>query len=339
MEASRYDNTKGASSRSGVLAMSLCPHHRLVPLALLLGLGLVAPARAADGVEDGAGLFSRAARIKADDAIEDIHRRTHKDILIETVRKLPEARLKEYRALKTPADRARFFQSLAEERARRADVDGVCVLLCRAPAEEEPRHGLSRFLPRAMREQVEPQVVGRAVIVWPASNDASFSEKARDRLDALFADIKPAAHNQDKVLLEAVTFAGDELQANVRGAPPIDTIRWTDAVWAAAALAGAWVVLGAVRVRVAARQGTPAPVPGAEQALAAQFGASAALWLFEAYRAGRRADASASVPPAATEPSHSADTEMHPDDLAALGRVSGAWAAEDAEAMTGHDLP
>jgi hypothetical protein len=318
--------------------MSLRPHHGLIPLALLLGLGLTAPARAAGGVEDGAGLFSRDARLKADDAIEDIRRHTHKDLLIETVRKLPEARLKEYRTLKISADRTRFFQSLAEERARAADVNGVYVLLCRAPAEEEPRRGFARFLPRAWGESLEPQVVGHAVVVWPASDDACFPEEDREKLDALFVGIKAADPNRDKVLLEAVKYAGDQLHANVRGAPPVDTFRWTDAAWAAAALAGAWGVFGLLRARVAARQGTPAP--GANQALTALFGTSAALWLFDTYLARRDAGAVAPAPPpAAAEPAPPADGATHPDDLAALDRAPGPWAVQDAEATIGHDLP
>ena len=91
--------------------------------------------------------------------------------------------------------------------------------------------------------------------------------------------------------------------------------------------------------RVAARQGTPAPVPGANQPLAAFFGMSAALWLFEAYLARRHSAASAPAPPAAAEPPPPADGAMHPDDLAALNRGPGLWATEDAEAATGHDLP
>ena len=320
--------------------MSLRPHLGLIPLALLFWLGPATAARAAGGVVDEANLFSRDARIRTDDAIEDIRRRTHKDLLIETVRKLPEARLKEYRTLKTAADRARFFQDLAEERARRANVDGVYVLLCRAPAEEESPRGFARLLPRAWLESLEPQVVGHAVVVWPASNESCFPEEDREKLDALFAGIRTADRNQDKVLLEAVKFVGGELQANVRGAPPVDTFRWTDVVWAAVALAGAWGVLGVFRARVAARQGTPAPVPGANQPLAALYGTSAALWLSEAVRARRRAGAAAPVPyRAAAEPTASADGAMPPDDLAALDRRPGPWATEDAEATAGHDLP
>jgi hypothetical protein len=322
--------------------MSLSRCHGLIPLALLLGLGFATPVRAADGVVDGAGLFSHDARNKADDAIDDIRRRTRKDLLIETVRELPEARLKDYRDLKTPADRVRFFHDLAEERARRAEVNGVYVLLCRAPAEVEPRRGFFRFLPRKWSESVEPQVIGRAVVVWPSDNNACFPAEDREKLDALFGDIKVAEHNQDKVLLEAVKFAGDELQANVRGAAPVDTFRWTDILWAAAALAGLWAVLGVFRARVVARQRTPAPVPGANQGLVVLYGTTAALWLFETYLAWRHRAATSPALPPAEAPSAAespADGSMHPDDLRVLGRGAGPWMPEGTEATTGHDHP
>jgi hypothetical protein len=319
--------------------MSLPARRALVPLSLILCLGLPLPAGAAGGVEDGAGLFGRSARIKADDAIEEIRHRTHRDLFIETVQKLPEAKVAEYQALQTEPDRARFFRALAQERAEAAGVNGVYVLLCRVTAAEEPRRGVRRFLPRALAESFATQVVGHAVVVWPESNDVYFPEEARQHLDRLFGSLKLTDHNHDKVLLQAVDFAGAELVANVRGAEAADTFHWTDAVLAAAVLLGAWAVLGALRARVAARQGTPGPVPGADQALAALFGVAGGLWLLEAYRARRQEQPQ----PAPVVQPAAAATEggdaMHPDDLEALARGPGLWAAEDAEATTGHDLP
>src|SRR4051812_11803084 len=114
--------------------MSLGPRRGLLPLLLLGWLCLPATARAVGGGNDEVGLFSREARNRAEDAIEEIRHRTGKDLLIETVPKLPPEQLSQYRALKTEAERVRFFRALAEGRARLADVDGVCVLLCRVPA-------------------------------------------------------------------------------------------------------------------------------------------------------------------------------------------------------------
>ncbi len=318
--------------------MSLRLHRALLALLLLVG-----PARAAGWVKDDAGLFGSTARARADDQIDEIHRRAHKDLVIETINRLSPEQLRQYRDKASDAERAAFFHDLAEKRARTEDVDGVYVLLCRVPAAAEPRKGYFPFIPRKFSELFPPQAVGHAVVVWPASNDAYFPRDARARLDGLFAGMRVADHNQDQVLLEAVRSAGDELEANARtlGAPPAETFHWTDTLWAAAALIAAWVVLGAARARLAARQGTPAaPALGASQALAPLYGTAGAFWLFQAYRA-RRAEPAAPVPEPAPE---AADVPpdgpaIHPDDREALARGPAAWAPEDAEAATGHDLP
>jgi hypothetical protein len=323
--------------------MSLSPRQGLLPLLLLLSLCLPAPARAASGVEDGAGLFKIATRDKAADAIDEIRRRTHKDLLIETINKLSADELKQYRELATAPGRAEFFRGLAAQRARKWDVNGVYVLLCRVPAVEEPHKGFFQFIPHKFTELFPPQVVGHAVVVRPESNEAYFPADARARLDSLFGGIRTADHNQDQVLLDAVRQAGDELEVNARalGAPPADTFHWGSVVWAAAALVGAWIALGVIRARTAARQGAPGPPPGADQELAALYGTAGALWLFAAYRARRQEAAAPPQPAAGPAPDgeHVPDGPlMHPDDLAAIARGPAPLVPEDAEARAGHNL-
>ena len=63
--------------------MSLCPRRDLLVLLPLLGLGLPAPARADADIEDRVRLFSDDARTKARLAIDNIRRRTGKDLFIE----------------------------------------------------------------------------------------------------------------------------------------------------------------------------------------------------------------------------------------------------------------
>jgi hypothetical protein len=312
--------------------MSLLRCYATLSLALAAFCSLPPAARAAGGVVDGANLFGRSARIRADDIIEDVRHRTHRDVLIETVRKLPQAKITEYQSLKTDSERASFLRTLATERAEAAGFNGVYVLLCRVTTTEEARHGLHRFLPRSLAESLAPHVFGHAVVVWPESNDDSFPEDARRHVDSVFT----SERNSDNALLQAADFTRSELVANTRGAPPLDTFIWTDVLWAALILVAVWVALGVLRVRVAARQGTPGPVPGANQAFAALFGAAGGLWLLEAYRARRHE----SVNPAPTpEPAAAASDvggAMHPDDLDAIARGSALW--HDAEATTGHDL-
>jgi hypothetical protein len=328
--------------------MSLCPRQGLVPLLLLSWLCWPVAAHAGGGVKDAAALFKGATVRKADDAIEEIRRRTHKDLLIETVNKLPADKLKEYRTLQDGAQRAAFFDKLAQEQARRAEVDGVYVLLCRVPADEEPRRGLASFIPHGITA-APPLVVGHTVIVWPETeaNDRYFPKEDRDQLDALFGDIKAEGHNQEAQLLKAVDFAGKTLEANARalGAPPPDTFRWTAALWAAGVLVGAWAALGALRGRLAARQGTPGPAPGGGQGPTALLGATGGLWLYERYFAGQPEEPPLAPEPVAAAPAPAPGAEghpelpIHPDDLEAMTREAAVWSPEGAEAPTGHDQP
>ena len=224
------------------------------------------------------------------DAIEEILHRTGKDLLIQTVNRLSPEEVKKYQSLTTDVDRDQFFRHLAEQRARRWEVNGVYVLLCRVPAAGEARPGLFRSLHDVLNGLLPPQVVGRAVVVSPAAAEPFFPQQDQAELSALFRTIKVAERNQDEVLAKAVALAGDRLEQHARelGGPPPDNFRWTSVLWAAAIVAGAWGFFSLARARVAASQGTPGPVPGANEALAAQFGTAGVLWLVQAYLARRR---------------------------------------------------
>ncbi len=325
--------------------MSLCPRRGLLALVPLLWLALPVPARAARGVEDGAHLFSRGAWDKAVDAIDDVHRRTGKDVLIQTVNRLSPEEVKKYHSLTKEAERDQFFRDLAAKAARRWEVNGVYVLLCRVPATEERRPGLFHSLRDRISGLLPPQVVGRAVVVYPAAAEPYFPPEDQAELSALFRSIRVAEHNQDEILLKAVALAGAKLELHARelGAPPPDNFHWTSILWAAVVLGGAWGFVGLVRARVAARQGAPGPVPGADQALAAQFGTAGVLWLWQAYLARRQAAAPPAPaveppPPALEDEGIPAEDGLHPDDREAMARGPQPWDYEDTEARTGHDL-
>jgi hypothetical protein len=322
--------------------MSRCPRPGIVGLLLLLGLGLPLPARAGGGVEDRAHLFQGTTRYKADEAIEEIHRRTHKDLFIETLPGLSAEEQVTYREKKHQGQAADYFRELAEQRARRAEVNGVYVLLCGQPSDEQPARNFWDRFRREMKELSTEQILGHAVVVWPPSNDDYFPEQARKDLDKMFGNIRVADKNKDKMLLDAVKFAGDELEFRARElhAPPPDIFRWTYALWAAAGLTVAWIVLGIVRARVAVRQGNAAPVAGANLALSALYGAAGVLWLFQAWRAPRREAAAPSPPePAPAPPMDDVPPHdpIHPDDREALARRPEPWTPEDTEATSGHD--
>jgi hypothetical protein len=316
--------------------MSLYPRRALAALVVLLAMGL--PARAGAGLADDAHLFSHDARDKAVDAIEEIQHRTGKDLFIQTVNRLSSDDLKQYRTLKTEAERGQFFRRLAEQRASRTDVNGVYVLLCRVPADGEPRPGPFRTLQDMLNRLLPPQAVGLAVVVWPASDEAYFPPQDQAELSGKLREQLAIDPKHDKALLEAVAFVGERLEQHVRdlGAPPPDTFRWTSVLWAAAIIAAAWGFLSVARVRIAARQGTPGPLPGSAAPLAAQYGTAGALWLAQAYLARRRERVAAPAP--APEPEGVTDEGgMHPDDRAAIEAAPRAWDHEDAEAVGGHD--
>jgi hypothetical protein len=317
--------------------MSLSPRRVLPALSVLLWVSL--PARAAHGIEDDAHLFSHSARGQALDAIEEIYHRTGKDLFIQTVSRLSSEQLNEYRSLKTDAEREQFFRGLAEQRARRYHVNGVYVLLCRVPAAGEPRPGLFRSLHDVLNGLLPPQAVGRAVVVYPESAEKFFPPADQAELSAQLKEISVVKSNQEAVLLEAVNSVGAKLEQHARefGAPPPDTFHWTDVLWAAGAVAVAWGFVSVARARVAVRQGTPGPVPGARQPMAAQFGTAGALWLVQACLA--RGTEAAAPPAPAPEPEATPDDGLHPDDRAAIASGAKPWDHADAEAGAGHDLP
>ncbi|HEX5269782.1 MAG TPA: hypothetical protein VFW33_04805 [Gemmataceae bacterium] len=315
--------------------MSLHPRRLLAALSFVLALG--SPARAAHGISDEAHLiFSADACARASRRIETIHNRTGKDLYIETLGELSPEDLKQYRSRTNERDRARFFRELAERNAAGRDVKGVYVLLCRVPPSREPHTGLFGPL-KELRDRHTPQAVGRAAIVWPASEEPVFSEQDLAELGRILGEIRVVGHNEDAALDRAVAFVGDRLEQHARelSAPPLDNLRWTSVLLAAGVLAAAWGFISLARARVAARQGTPGPVPGAAEPLAVQYGTAGVLWLAQAYLARRR-----EPPPPAPAPEVAPDGEggMHPDDRAAIERGPGPWDHADAEAGAGHDL-
>jgi uncharacterized protein len=99
-------------------------------------LGSLTPAEASKDsssktfrVEDGAGLFSKEALDKADKKIEDIKRDYDRDLLIETIKEVPENRKTELKDMGEGA----FFRRWARERYKEKGSHGVYVLICKEP--------------------------------------------------------------------------------------------------------------------------------------------------------------------------------------------------------------
>src|SRR5438132_967208 len=103
--------------------MFRCPSRALAPtlLAVCLTAAAAAPLRAA--VVDEAGYFSAEAVRRADEDIQEVRRQTGKDLVIETVKGVPEDQARAVRSL-SKTGRDEFFTRWAEERARDRAVDG-----------------------------------------------------------------------------------------------------------------------------------------------------------------------------------------------------------------------
>ena len=139
--------------------MTRLTHYAL--LGVLVGwLVGAAPASAAVApkVDDQGKFFSAEAVEKANQKIREIYREFNKDLLIETVPKIPsdlEAKYKEQ-------GKSKFFVDWADKRAKDASVNGIYVLLCREPPHLQVEVG-TKTRQRAFTLQDRDRLVGKMV--------------------------------------------------------------------------------------------------------------------------------------------------------------------------------
>jgi uncharacterized membrane protein YgcG len=136
-------------------------------------------------VRDEGGFFSADAMRKASEGIAELRRRYGKDLVVETFKEVPDDRKKDYKS----ADRNRFFEAWAKDRAKALGVDGIYVLVCRDPAHLQ-------------------------VIVGEETRKKAFTAQDRERLvELLLKSFRERKY--DEGLLEAVKRVEARLQANV----------------------------------------------------------------------------------------------------------------------------
>jgi hypothetical protein len=257
-------------------------------LSMLLLIVLPTSALADRGIKDGLDRFSPKGREEAERIIEQLHNRTDKDLLIETIGELSPEERGALAVHNNPADRHRFFRELAARKAEENKVNGVYVLLYHLKAKGEISNGgiLDRVRSRVARSfDVEPR--GLVVLVVPPENDSLFPDEDRVRLDNDFGELRVNDPDPDRVLLSGVRFVRDTIEKNVAAGltPAANSFHWTIVVWAGLAVIALWALLGVLRRRVLLRQGLELePPPGAGAGPGALFGASAGLWLYEVWR-------------------------------------------------------
>jgi hypothetical protein len=260
----------------------MTPFVRILFLAAGVLVGLTCFARAEPplpGVEDGAGLFKSETLAKAREEIRQIHETFHQDLSIESIPFLPPEDQKRVHAMGS-RDAARFFDKLAKDRAAAAGVDGVYILICDDP---KARHV--------------------QVVVWPESREQTFPSRERERLRAEMA--RHLGKEPDQTLLHAVARVREVLKENQPADPAASSILWVVG-GVILALLVAWVFLGVLRAKLAARdQAAPVAVtpsggrfmPGL---LGGMFGSIAGLWIYDRlFQGGSREPA---LPPADLAP-------------------------------------
>ena len=137
------------------------------------------------GIQDAAGFFSKDAIATAEQQVAAIHKKSGKDLRVETYASIPPDRADQY----TSEKRNEFFSTWAYQRAKAIGLDGVIVLICKDPA----------FFQVEVGERTKHQ---------------AFTLANRDHMRDLLATAFKQRHFDDG-LLQAVTYYGKTLQANL----------------------------------------------------------------------------------------------------------------------------
>ncbi len=104
----------------------------LVPLVAVAVLALPALARAQ--VVDNAGIFSPQAKQQAEQTIAQMKQKHKHTVLLETMSGLPESQKAAYEAVAGDnAKKNAFWENLAGQRGKEANVNGVVVLISMDP--------------------------------------------------------------------------------------------------------------------------------------------------------------------------------------------------------------
>jgi hypothetical protein len=302
---------------------------RLIIPALAIGLcfaplpGTTSRAAAASGlpfaVEDGAKMFGKDAREKANKKIEDIKRKYDRDLLIETIPEVPDNRKAE---LKDKGKDA-FFPKWSVQRYADKGVRGIYVLICTDPRRLEVRAG-NKTLEKAFK----------------TANEKTLR-------DQMLADLK--ANKPDKALLDGVNYVEQTLERNIgkdsrssSAAPRNPVTKHKESpmngIWGWICIGGVvllavWLVLALVRAFTGGGGGRGYGPGGGgyggggggggffSSLLGGMFGAAAGMWMYDSFfRGGSTGSSWGSSAQAGESPGGGAD-----DRTAGDGGAGGDW--------------
>lgn len=201
--------------------------------SLMLFAGMTGPAAGPpyEPVRDEAHVFRPETQKQAAENIRDIRRLFHRDVLIETM-ELSAEQAARVRKL-SRADEVAFFSGLGEERARAAEIEGILILICRAPSTV-PLLGRGRKLVQ--------------ITVWPESERQTFTDKNAEQLRRKLTRRLPGG--LDGALLDGLHFVRDTWRHNLQLEQADDGSATAGTLWMiVAGFLIVWIVLLLVSFR------------------------------------------------------------------------------------------
>ena len=193
--------------------------------AAVCWLLLPPPAGAAERVpiKDEAHAFSAAAVQKAEEGIQDIKRRYHRNLVIEFVPAVPGEgwwnKLKRWTLSRNPHNHPQFYKDWATEQARKAGPNSIFILICREPAP------------------LKLEVAAG----WETRKQEAFTPADADRLQERLLPLFREG-DYDRGLLDAVVGVRQALRDNQAAqAAPLEPFPWSTVAAIILPILGFWV--------------------------------------------------------------------------------------------------
>ncbi len=221
-------------------------------------------------VDDDAKLFNDETFRQAQLRIKEIHERTGKQIMVYTLKTVPEEIKKKF-DLDAPSQRKEAFDELAGKQLGK--TDGILLLIC-----EEPRHiqiVVSESTESLFGKWYQDHLRGRMIGKFQPDNPGQhFFSALRNKLRS--------GPNPNAGLLESVDYIAAKLDYN----RPVDQTNLYLGLGIMGGMIGAWFVLGIFRTRLRKRTPLEAGVHGADNSgrsiavLGGGIGAVSGQWFF-----------------------------------------------------------
>lgn len=251
-------------------------------------------------VRDGAGFFSAETVNKANAVIQEIKERFGKDLLIETVKTVPEGKEQEARNT-DPNVRRRFFSEWARERARQARVNGVYVLICRQPGHLEVAVGNKTKQSGEFSAQAQSRLNQLLVDHFRRKDYNGGLIAAVDYVKDTFGETIRSTSSAGNLPRSEAPARGMKEYPSATSSGSLNIARWVFIILAI--LAGIWIVKTIARaMKSTPGPGTGAPSPGMgtptgtpggmgtmggggfwNGMLGGLFGAAAGSWLYDRF--------------------------------------------------------